>query len=350
MKKIEPDYNRLKTALSRGIPDRVPLFELAIAQRIKEEALGRRITSIKDEVEFSARCGYDYIKLSPIIDMNPGKIVPQEGKRVSNATEDVNQREWHASGKGMITSFEEYEAFQWPRIEDIDYSRFEDVQEYLPEGMKIVAQYGDIFTFTWDFMGFESFSFALIDNPELVQLVFDRIGSLIYSMFENMATFPNVGALYYTDDIAINTGLFVSPSVYKKYLFPWMKKISALCTQHNLEYIYHSDGDLHEVFGDLKECGINGLHPIEPQAMDIRKVKQLLKNDFCLLGNVDVDLLSRGKPEDIEKAVLGLLGDVAPEGGYCLGSGNSVPEYVSYENFKAMTETVLKHGYYPIDI
>jgi len=345
-----PDYSRLKTALLRGVPDRVPLFELAVAKSIKKYVLGRDVVSLKDEIDFAVQCGYDYIKLSPKINMNPGHVIPKEGQRISAATETANEREWHASGKGMVTTIEEFESFQWPRAEDVDYSNFDDVQSYLPDGMKIVAQYGDIFTFTWDFMGFETFSFALVDNPELIQLVFNKLGSLIFNMFENMATFPNVGALYYTDDIAINTGLFVSPSVYREYLFPWMKKISHLCKRYNLQYIYHSDGNLHEVFDDLAWCGIDGLHPIEPQAMNIREIKREVGDNFCLIGNVDVDILSRGNPHEITEIVMGLLRDVAPGGGYCLGSGNSVPEYVSPENFKAMTETVLTHGRYPIEL
>ncbi|MBN1154194.1 nucleoside 2-deoxyribosyltransferase [candidate division KSB1 bacterium] len=345
-----PDYNRLKTALLRGTPDRVPLFELAIAKSIKKEILGKDIVTLQDEIDFAVKSGYDYIKMSPLVNMNPGKTIPKEGRRVSAASDHVNEREWHASGKGMVTSMEDFETFRWPQKEEVDYSHFEKVQPYLPDGMKIVAQYGDIFTFTWDFMGFETFSFALVDNPELVRLVFDKIGSLIFNMFENMASVPNVGALYYTDDIAINTGLFVSPSVYREYLFPWMKKISQLCKRYDLQFIYHSDGNLHEVFEDLIGCGIDGLHPIEPQAMDIRELKNTLGDKLCLIGNVDVDILSRGRPEEIREVVLGLLRDVAPGGGYCLGSGNSVPEYVPAENFRAMAETALQCGRYPIVI
>lgn len=47
---------------------------------------------------------------------------------------------------------------------------------------------------------------------------------------------------------------------------------------------------------------------------------------------------------------LGLLCDVAPGGGYCVGSSNSVPEYVPAANYRAMIETVHKYGRYPICI
>lgn len=348
--KYEPDFYRLRTALFRGQPDRVPIFELHVSKSVMEKYLGRKIISFQDEVDFLLKAGYDYIKISPIIDMNPGKKIPLEGRRISTATEHADERSWHSSGKGMITTVEEFEQFEWPKPEEVDYSQFEKVQKYLPSGMKIVAQYGDIFTWVWDFMGFETFSFALVDNIELIQLMFDKIGSIELNLFENMISFDNIGALYYTDDIAINSGLFVSPDVYRNYLFPWMKKISQLCKDKNIPFIYHTDGNIWSVFDDLKACGVDAIHPIEPQAMDIRELKQKYKDVFCLIGNVDVDLLVRGKPEEIENVVKGLIKDIAPGGGYCLGSGNSVPEYVPVENYKAMIETANKFSAYPISL
>ena len=346
----EPDFNRIRTALLGGQPDRVPLFELGISKSVKEPFLGKKIITLKDELEFLSKAGYDYIKLSPIIDMNPGKTIPKDGSRISEATDHTDERSWHSSGQGKIISIEDFENFRWPQANEVDYSPFEKIQEVLPSGMKIIGQYGDIFTWVWDFMGFETFSFALVDNEELVRLMFDKIGTIVLNLFENMVSFDKIGALFYTDDIAINSGLFVSPAVYRTYLFPWMEKIGRLCQNKDIPFIYHTDGNIWTVFDDIKKCGVNAIHPIEPQAMDIREVKQKYGNTFCLNGNVDVDLLSRSTPDEIREIVKGLLKDIAPGGGFCLGSGNSVPEYAKFENYKAMVETVHQFGKYPISV
>jgi len=350
MTRHNPDFQQLRTALMGGTPDRVPLLELAIAKNIKEQFLNKKIASVADDVEFYQKAGYDYIKVSPIIDMNPDHLQPHEGKRVSEATDTTNEREWHASGAGIITTMEEFEKFRFPKPEEVDYSPFEEVQQFLPDGMKVICQYGDIFTWTWDFMGFETFSFALIDNPELIRRLFDKIGEIELNLFENCLSFDNIGALFYSDDIAINSGLFVRLDIYREYLFPWMKKIGDLCKKHDIPFIFHSDGNLWEAMDDLIKCGVNALQPLEPQAIDIVDVKKKRGNDFCLVGNVDVDLLTRGTPEEVEAEVIRLLKNVAPEGGYCVGSGNTVAEYVKYENYLAMIETAKKYGEYPIEI
>jgi len=346
----EPDFNRLRTALFGGQPDRVPLFELHISKSLMEPYLGRKIITLQDEIDFLLKAGYDFIKLSPIIDMNPGKTIPKDGSRISEATDRADERSWHSSGQGKITSVEDFEKFRWPQPNEVDYSPFEKIQDVLPSGMKIIGQYGDIFTWVWDFMGFETFSFALIDNEELIRLMFDKVGTIVLNLFENMVSLDNIGALFYTDDIAINTGLFVSPDVYRKYLFSWMKKIGRLCRDNDIPLIFHSDGNLWAILEDIKACGVNAIHPIEPQAMDIREVKQKYGHIFCLNGNVDVDVLSRATPEEVREIVKGLLRDIAPGGGFCLGSGNSVPEYAQLKNYTVMVKTAHQFGAYPISV
>jgi len=345
-----PDFQQLRKALLGGQPDRVPLLELAIANSIKERFIGKPILSVVDKIEFFKKAGYDYIRLAPKIDMNPEKILPGEGARISNKTQHTSEREWHASGVGIISTIQEFEKFHWAKPEEIDYSEFEKAQSNLPDNMKIICQYGDIFTWVWDFMGFETFSFALIENPKLVELMFNKIGSIVLNLFETCLTFDNIGALFYSDDIAINSGLFVSPKIYKKYLFPWMRKIGNLCQKNDIPFIFHSDGNIWDVMDDLKDCGINALQPLEPQAIDIVEVKQKRGKEFCLVGNIDVDLLARGTPEAVRNEAKRLLKLVAPGGGFCLGSGNTVPDYAKYENYLAMIETAKQYGKYPINL
>lgn len=352
MRKLEPNFERLRIALlCLGEPDRVPLAELGIDQKIKEGFLGKPIRDIKTEIEFWVTAGYDYVKLSPIVDFNPAKRKPKEGEHISSATELDISRTWVSEKEGVITSLEDFEKYRFPKEEEIDYSAFEIARKYLPSEIKIIGQHGDIFTKVWTMMGFETFAYSLIENPSLVQLMFDKIGSIIYSMFKTMADFDEVGALWYSDDIAYTEGLMVSPNVLRKYLFPWMKKIGNLAKSKNLPFIYHTDGKIYEVLDDIINCGVNALHPIEPKAMDIVALKKQVGGKLCLIGNIDLSFtLTRGTVEDVIKETKQRIKEVAPGGGYCLGSSNSVPAYVPIENYRAMIETALRYGTYPIQI
>jgi uroporphyrinogen decarboxylase len=52
----------------------------------------------------------------------------------------------------------------------------------------------------------------------------------------------------------------------------------------------------------------------------------------------------------VKTRVKELLAKVAPGGGYCMGSGNSVPDWAQFENYMAMRNTTLNNGTYPIHI
>jgi hypothetical protein len=62
----------------------------------------------------------------------------------------------------------------------------------------------------------------------------------------------------------------------------------------------------------------------------------------------DVRLSGTGTPEDVAKEAGILIRKIAPGGGYCFSSGNSIPDYIPYENWLSMRETALRLGVYPI--
>jgi uroporphyrinogen decarboxylase len=58
-----------------------------------------------------------------------------------------------------------------------------------------------------------------------------------------------------------------------------------------------------------------------------------------------VDLHARGSAEEVQKKTRETIEKAAPGGGYCAGSGNSIPEYVRMENYLAMIDEVKKFRY-----
>lgn len=339
MSKIStPNINALLKTLKREKVNYIPLAELGVHPKVKELFLSKKIEGLKDEVDFWYRAGYDYIKLQPKADFNPMKI--GLGNNVSYNDDGSIFRKWASENNGVISNLDDFEKYIFPTISDFGYTNFEKVKSLLPDGMGVVGQYGDIFTMTWEMMGFESFSMALFENEDLIKNLNDRLGKLVLSMFEYFAQSENVDAIWYSDDIAYTNSLMVSPQVLDKYFFPWLKKIGDLAKRYNKPLIYHTDGILYDVFDKIIGCGVDAIHPIEPKAMNIADVKHRYGNKLCLIGNIDVDLLSRGTTDEIRNNVYKNVEEAGYDGGYCVGSGNSIPEYVKLENYIAMIETV----------
>ncbi len=111
----------------------------------------------------------------------------------------------------------------------------------------------------------------------------------------------------------------------------------------------HSDGKMTDVLDDLIELGFNGIHPIQPNVMDIRQIKERFGKKLCLLGNLDLEFpLATGTENDVKKEVKRLIRDLAPGGGYMLSSSNSITNFIPVNNFKAMIEGVFEYGKYPV--
>ncbi len=338
---MKPDIEQFIKVLKRGKASYIPLAELGVAPKIKERFLGRPIKSEKDEIDFWFKAGYDYVKLQPIVDFNPAQIGVKE-KTVMQDSGHIKFN-WATEGEGIISSEEDLEKYIFPSSADFDYSRFENAYSALPEGMGIIGQYGDIFTMTWEMMGFEKFSFALFENPELISSLNERIGNLILKMFEEMAQNEKIDVLWYSDDIAYSNALLMSPEVLDSYFFPWLKKIGDLAKKYNKPLIYHTDGILYDVFDKIIECGVDSIHPIEPKAMKLTEVSERYGEKLSFIGHVDVDLLTRGTKEEVRAKVIENIESVGINGGYCVGSGNSIPEYVNFENYLEMIKTTREY-------
>jgi uroporphyrinogen decarboxylase len=338
---MRPDIDAFIQTLRRQKAAYVPHAELGIHTKIKERLLGRPVVTLQDDVDFWHRAGYDYIKLQPTVDFDPANI---GAGKVTFDVDGTALRKWASEGSGVVTTMAEFERYRFPAPAEIGYRSFEQVKGLLPDGMGVIGQYGDIFTMTWEMMGFETFSMAIYEQPELVKALNDRLGNIVVSMFEFFADCDNVDVIWYSDDIAYISGLMVSPKVLHEYFFPWLRKIGALARKAGKPFIYHTDGLLYDVMDEIIDCGVDALHPIEPKAMDLAEVKRRYGKQLCLIGHVDVDMLARGTTEEVRQQVRRNIEVAAYDGGYCAGSGNSIPEYVSFENYLAMLRAAEEFG------
>lgn len=152
-------------------------------------------------------------------------------------------------------------------------------------------------------------------------------------------------------DITFKAGPLMSPDQYRKFLKPYHKEVIDLAHNRGVPIFKHSDGNLWPLLDDLLEIGIDGFHPIEPQCMDIKQVKDYLKGRACILGNIDcMDLLPFGTEEEVIETVKDTIVKAAPGGGYILSSSNSIHPGCKAENVIAMFRAAKKYGTYPINI
>lgn len=68
------------------------------------------------------------------------------------------------------------------------------------------------------------------------------------------------------DDIAGTRGVFLSPAWYRRYVFPWYKRIFEAIQEAGRKVVYISDGNYMPVLDDILATGPDGLY-IESTSM-----------------------------------------------------------------------------------
>jgi len=335
----KPDFANLKNVLLCRDKKHVPLIELHIDEGFKEKYLSKKLCGIEDEIRFSLEHCHDFILAA--------KGILKPAKTIGNQTQKDGTT-WADEDDGLIKDEKDLSNYDWMNPDKEDYSVFKDAKKILPEGMKIIATGGKIFTAIWMLMGFNNFCISTIEKSNFVKKIFFKVGQIQFEIFKNIIEFDTVGAFAAIDDIAYTEGLMISAEILRENLFPWYKKMGELCNRKNIPFIYHSDGKIWEIIEDLLDCGFNAIHPIEPKAMPIEEVNDKYKGRLCLLGNIEMDTLIRGSGEDVEKLVLKNLKNIASNGFYACGASNTITTPMPIGNVKAMVDTVRKYGGYPI--
>ena len=344
MRSPDPDFERLRNTLYGGQADRVPLGDVLIDEGAKETFLGKPVNNLAADIEFSFQAGYDYLILGRRV---AGFPPLWEAARLENYYE-VQRKTGHGRSKGVLNDWDDFKRYPWMKPSDLDFRIFDSAERLLPSRMKVIRYLGPMFQMAWMLMGFETFSYKLADDPVFIDAILDRIFEIVNREFEDAIQREHIGAIWYLDDIGVKDRLMVSPVFLRKALFPRMRIFAEGCRKKGIPFLYHTDGNISSVLEDILDLGVNALHPIEPLAMDIHEIRERTRGKLCLIGNIDVDLLLRGTPGEIKEDTLKHLRTLGPGGGYVLGSSNSIHRTIRAENYRAMLDTALQNGKYPI--
>jgi uroporphyrinogen decarboxylase len=349
-----PDFQRLmKVFLRQGEPERLPFIELFADREIMEAVIGEPIPvpahherelrelALRRGLRFWHDTGYDYMTVQAVVDLPFKLLMAADTAHLSR-----ENRSWTDESSGIINSWEGFESYPWPRPEDIDYFDLEYVAGKLPDGMRMIflGPGGQLENIMW-LMGYVPFAFALADDPALVEAIAQKVGELLISIFRAAAEMPGVGALWLGDDMGFKTATMVSPEHLRRYVFPWQKKLAQIAHDHNLPFLLHACGNLGQVMDELiDDVGIDAKHSFEDVIMPVAEAKRQYGDRIAVLGGVDVDLLCRSSEDEVRAYTRRVIEDCAPGGGWALGTGNSVANYIPVQNYLAMLDEGRRYG------
>lgn len=338
--KRKPDFDQMLKVLRGEAPDRPVLFEL-----FHNPPLYMRITDTspadwENVAEAAARlrarayrmAGYDYATVHASSMRFPTAEREHAGGASYSANEGV-----------MVTDWASFEKYPWPEPEDFPCTPVVEAEKEFEGNMKgIVMGPGGVLENVILLAGFDNLCIMLALEPDLAAALFDAVGSRLLRYYQRALEFDCIGAVISNDDWGFKTQTMLSTDQMRQYVIPWHRKIAQTAHDAGRPAILHSCGNLREVMNDvIDSIGYDAKHSFEDTFLPIEEAYETYGDRIALLGGIDVDYVIRSSPEDVYNRSKKMLERSAERGGYALGTGNSVPEYVPQEQFFALLRAAL---------
>ena len=333
----QPNFNDLLAVLHRKVPSRPTLFEFFLNDRLHERLAGDYPHLPEDPYPHQRKimhaycnAGYDYSTM-----VIPGfNFVSNRQKQAK--TISINEG-------AVITDRQSFERYKWPDPESADTAILDSLLITMPEGMKLMGHSPDgLLENVIKLMGYESLCYAIVDDPALVRDVFDAVGLRLLQYYERIVPHEAIGACIVNDDWGFKTQTMLSTHQMRQYVFPWQKRFVKAIHRAGKPAILHSCGHFDRIFDDIVEdMAFDARHSYEDTILPIEHAYDRYHSRIAILGGIDVDFMCRAEPEEIYKRSRAMLDRSSERGGYALGTGNSVPDYIPDENYFAMISAVL---------
>lgn len=200
-------------------------------------------------------------------------------------------------------------------------------------------------THSW-MMGTENTLVAMMEEPELVEDMFDTYLSRCETLFSRIWDAGyHFDEIFWYDDMGYKGTTFFSPNMYRSMLQPYHKRAVDWAHNRGIYAQLHSCGDVMTLLPDIVATGVDALNPLEVKAgMDAFKIKKEYGDRLVLHGGINAVLWNDKDAilEEIDRKVPVLK----ENGGFIFSSDHSIPNSVSLENMKAIVEEVKRVGRY----
>ncbi len=290
-------------------------------------------------IEFWCRLGYDFVRYEQDMGFQVNNLYTPD-----TAPEAHKLRSWADQHKGVISNWEDFEKYPWPEVSKVDFFAYEYINNHLPEGMGLIVSHGGgIYEHLSSMMSYEGLCLAVYDQPDLVQAMSERIGSLMVAYYRHLLDLDRVICLFQGDDMGFRSGTLLAPQHLRQYSLVWHKQFAGMAHQHNKPYFLHSCGNVNRIMPDLiNEVGIDGKHSFEDAIIPVEDFQLQYGNEIAVLGGVDVHRLTTGTEAEVRQRTRFLIETCGARGRYAIGSGNSIPSYIPLNNYLAMVDEALE--------
>ncbi len=329
--------------------DAVPHFDERLRRRIG-------ISALQSSIPLSRKEGFDYLAFYP--DAAQGSL---DSRGISEAFDSsfdafgLYYYSWPGSPEyqSFLSPLEHVEDekrmrdFPMPVVQPVDLARFKDDLAYIRGREKMSAAWsGSLYELSWYLRGRERLFLDYYDDPGRVDALVEKIADFV-EMLTRRNLECGVDILCFYDDLGTQNGMIISPEVFRRFYKPYYKRIWGIVKSFpDTRYVFlHSCGNILPILPDLIECGLDILNPVQPEAMDVRRVFRDYGRDLAFWGTVGVQTTFRGASrEDIFSVVEDRAREAGDDGALILSPANTLGRDIPLENVSRFIEACRRHG------
>ena len=202
----------------------------------------------------------------------------------------------------------------------------------------LLAWCGDMFERAHFLRGMANLLVDMHEHPAFVHGLLDRCLEFCLAGVRMLAGFP-VDAIILSDDYGQQTGALFSPRHFREFIKPRLRVLFEAIRKTGKRVALHSCGDVSLFVPDLLDVGLEILHPVQAEAMDVRRIKEDYGRDLCIIGGISGQRLLRfASPNEIRESVRRDKAVLARGGGYILAPNLDLTHDVPFENVLAFLE------------
>jgi uroporphyrinogen decarboxylase len=201
-----------------------------------------------------------------------------------------------------------------------------------------------IFEIAWYLRGMDNLFADLVFNHRFAERLLEGITTIRCFQARRYAE-AGVDLLKIGDDVGTQRALLMSPETYRKWFRPRHAAVirAARQVRPDLPVCYHSDGNCWDIIPDLIEIGVTILNPVQPECLDLARVKREFGRDLVFWGGIGTQTtMPFASPSEVYDCVQRTIGVLGPTGYFPCPTHVLEPE-VPWENLVAYLRAVEEH-------
>ena len=372
---------RVKTALARREPDRVPLGEIIVECDMVEQVLGHESflrghfktdqaywEGRRDEVVDSLK--RDTVELARKLDLDvvPVWLVPSKHeeikgpRRIAEDTyedEKGNILQYSDVSKWLIVVKDANAEREW-RLEDFPFEAPREPDESELEMVRyVMGELGDTHYVigrhggdpTFPVLGGQERGLMMwVEEPEIVKRAIEVATERVL-VRDRALMREGVDAIHPDVDYSGTSGPLVNPRLLRELSLPAMRRQVEAAHARGVQVIKHACGNNWAILDLFVEAGYDAYQGIQGGAgMDVKRLKETYGGKLAIWGGIQIETLVRGTREDVRQEVEYALRSAAPGGGFVLNSSHAIVPGVPYDNFMTYLDVAREKGAYPISV